>query len=163
MRRRLANTERDAESLIVMHRQSWRINFPGRRFEEWAFRASLERGIADREMYLYEEDGDLLAWLWLAYPRRSVGHVRHIQVAAYRWGQGIGRTVMYDAIRMCANKGCQTLTLVVTKSNLRAMALYESLGFVITRDQGPRQRMALDLEQAVAMLDGIATSSDEPA
>jgi len=148
MRRRLADLERDYEALLIMHRLSWRINFPGRRFEEWLFRAPVEHGIARHEMYVYDEGDTVIAWLWLAFPRRAVGHVRHVQVAAERWGQGIGRKVMHDAICLCRERGCRTLTLVVTKSNTRAVALYESLGFVMTRDEGQRQRMALDLNRA---------------
>jgi len=145
MRRRHLDVARDLERLASMQRLSWAINFPGRHFEEWVFRSSLESSASRKEVYVYEEDGELVAWLWMYYPLKRTGHVRHIQVDRSRWGQGIGRRVMYDAMRLCLERGCRYLTLAVTKSNRRAMTLYRDLGFEVTGDEGDRQRMRLDL------------------
>ncbi|NLD43943.1 MAG: GNAT family N-acetyltransferase [Chloroflexi bacterium] len=145
MNRRPAQYEQDAETLLEMHRQSWRINFPGRRFDSWVFTASLKVSAGRGEVYVYEENGEIVAWLWLSFPTRATAHVRHVQVAEGHWGRGLGRQVMHDAISLARARGCHTLTLAVTKSNARAMALYRSLTFVIDHDEGERQRMRLDL------------------
>ena len=145
MNRRLIRYEQDAETLLEMHRHSWRINFPGRRFDAGVFCLSLQASAERGEIYVYEEDGEIAAWLWLGFPTQGTAHIRHVQVAEDRWGQGLGRRAMRDAISLTLARDCRTLTLVVTKSNARAMALYRSLTFVVDRDEGERQCMRLDL------------------
>jgi ribosomal protein S18 acetylase RimI-like enzyme len=84
-------------------------------------------------------------WLDLGRPRAAV-HVRHIQVAQEHWGQGFGRQIMEDAMAIAVARGARALTLNVTKSNARAMNLYESLGFEVQEDSGSRQKMRLTLD-----------------
>lgn len=148
--RRPVDVRQDYAALLEMHRLSWRVNFPGERFDEWVFRATLETGARQGDVFAYEYEGRLVAWLWMSWPARARGHVRHIQVAQDCWGRGIGRAVMEDAVALCLERGCDTLTLVVTKSNERAMALYAHLGFTLEYDEGARQRMRLDLRAHAA-------------
>jgi len=146
MKRRLMQFDQDLGTLLEMHLQSWGINFPGKRFDSWAFRGALLTSAEHGEVFVYEQEpGIIVAWLWLAFPTCGTAHVRHIQVAEEQWGRGLGRQVMQDAIALARSRGCRTLTLAVTKSNARAMALYRSLTFVVERDEGERQRMRLDL------------------
>lgn len=145
MQRRLVDVARNYDELLEMHRLSWDINFPGRQFYDAFFKGSLISGAEHGEIYVYEEDGEIVGWLWLDLRNPTTGHVRHIQVAQSHWGQGIGRQIMEDAIRMCIEEGREALTLTVTKANVRAMALYASLGFEVAEDQGERQFMRLDL------------------
>ena len=63
------------------------------------------------------------------------------------WGQGLGRAIMEDAIALCALQGYGAITLNVTKSNARAMALYAHLGFVLEEDNQERQFMRLELKE----------------
>lgn len=139
--------ESDYDRLLSMQRLSWTINFPGRPFSEVAFRLSLESATTRGDVYAYEEgEGrELVGWLWLGFSQPQYGHIRHIQVEQAHWGKGLGRRIMQDAIDLCAQRGRRRVTLTVTKSNARAMALYERLGFVPVEDLVKRQRMALDL------------------
>ena len=148
MKRRAVDIQRDYVQLLSMQHVNWGINFPGRTFFEPGFRFQLCSAVERGNVYIYEQEGALIAWLWLDFSRPGIGHIRHIQVAKPHWGKGIGRRVMEDAIDLCADRECGTVTLSVTKSNVRAMALYEHLGFAIVRDLGERQRMALDLSEA---------------
>ena len=153
MKRRPMHYERDLDTLLELHRRSWEINFPGRRFDAWVFTASLESSARRDEVFIYEDDDAIVAWLWLAFPGRDGAHVRHIQVVEDHWGEGIGRRVMLDAIATARARGRRVLTLVVTKSNARAMALYRSLTFTVERDEGERQRMWLDITRSYLLPD----------
>ena len=146
MKRRLLDIDRDCDTLVAMQRLSWRINFPGRSFNECAFRATLRSGARRREVYVYEIAGEVIGWLWLDTSSMRVAHVRHVQVARSQWDKGFGRRIMEDAIKMSAVSGRRIVTLNVTKGNARALALYTHLGFVVTEDQGERQRMELHLD-----------------
>lgn len=147
LERRRMDVSSDTDRLLAMHRVSWKINFPGRHLDEWVFASSLEASARRGNVYVYECEGELVAWLWMGYPGRDTAHVRHVQVAQAYWGRGIARRVMYDAMRLGLERGCRYLTLAVTKSNARAMALYDHLGFRPTADEGARQHMRLDLEE----------------
>lgn len=146
MRRRPVDFELDYPRLLAMHRLSWEINFPGESFFEDAFRVSLRSDVHHGDVYAYEDDEGLIGWLWLDVdPRHYSAHIKHIQVEQSRWGQGYGRRIVQDAIATAQQAGCHLLTLNVTKSNARAMALYAGLGFEIAQDQDARQRMRLIL------------------
>lgn len=146
MERRILDTERDYEALLDMQRLSWGMNFPTLEFNEKAFHRSLRSAAHREEVYVYEIEDELVGWLWLDLRTPAAGgHVRHIQVKKSHWGQGIGRTIMEDAIALCRKRGCPHVTLNVTKSNVRAASLYKSLGFETVNDRGERMRMKLEL------------------
>lgn len=150
MERRAADYRRDTERLLAMQRLSWEINFPGRAFRESSFRMSLRAGIDHGDVFVYEEAGEVVGWLWLDRYDAGIIHIRHIQVARDHWGVGIGRRIMEDAIATATSEGRRAVTLNVTKSNRRAVSLYEHLGFRVISDEGERQRMKLDLSQSPA-------------
>lgn len=146
MKRRAVDIERDYERLLAVHRGSWHINFPGQEFSESAFRSSLRSAAQHDEIYVYEHEDELVGWLWLdTHTAQESGHIRHIQVVRDYWGEGYGKRIMWDAIATCMERGCRAVTLNVTKSNARAMALYSALKFVVEEDFGERQRMRLDM------------------
>lgn len=145
MERRAADYQRDAERLLAMQRLSWGINFPGRGFREASFRMSLRAGIDHGDVFVYEDAGEVVGWLWLDRYQAGVLHIRHVQVARERWGEGIGRQIMEDAIAIAVAEGRRAVTLNVTKSNRRAVDLYTRLGFQVVADEGERQHMRLNL------------------
>jgi len=149
MKRRALDMRRDYETLLAMYRLSWEINFPGLEFHEPSFRSWLSSGALRDQVYVYELDGKVVGWLWLDLSNRHTGHIVHIQVDKPYWGQGLGRAIVEDAIAMCRQAGRTALTLAVTKSNARAMALYKSLGFVPVEDKAGRQKMRLELGKEV--------------
>ncbi len=147
MRRRPLDPDRDYPAMADAQRESWEINFPGEVFVESIFRSSVLAAARRGEVFVYEEDGETVGWLWLdlARPRAGV-HIRHVQVVRELWGKGYGRRLLEDAMAIAKARGARALTLNVTKSNTRAMDLYESLGFEIEEDNGPRQFMRLELD-----------------
>ena len=149
MERRALDLDRDYDRLLEMHRLSWEVNFPGRAFSELEFISSLRTAPKD-SVFVYELDSELVGWLWLEARYPGECHVRHIQVTQDHWGQGLGRQIMEDAIRVCQAKGVDAITLNVTKSNKRAVNLYTHLGFVVTKDRGERQGMRLALREKVS-------------
>jgi ribosomal protein S18 acetylase RimI-like enzyme len=143
LRRRWVELPDDYATLLAWERESWPINFPGEGFSEAEFRHTLRAGLRHHRMYLYELAGEQVGWLWLDLNSSPHGaHIRHVQVASTHWGQGIGVALVHDAIAIAREARRAVLTLNVTKSNLRAMCLYEGLGFTIERDNGDRQRMS---------------------
>ena len=147
MKRRAVDVQRDYDRLLYMQRLNWQINFPGQVFFEPQFRFQLASGAKRGEIFIYEQECALVGWLWLDLSRPGMGNIRHIQVEQAHWGKGIGRRIMEDAIGLYIGRKCRRVTLSVTKSNHRAMTLYEHLGFVVAEDLGERQRMALDLRE----------------
>ena len=62
---------------------------------------------------------------------RHIGHIIGMMVKSDCNGQGIGRALLVAAIAAARSAhGLEMLTLSVTASNLAAVGLYESLGFV---------------------------------
>lgn len=91
---------------------------------------------ADNSLYLVAEiEGELVGILTLeGAKRRNVRHtaVLGITVAKEWRGQGIGRRLMKEAIEWARGTGILTrIELHVFARNAVAIALYESLGFVV--------------------------------
>jgi len=150
MEKRPFDYARDIECVVAMQQRSFEINFPGEVFYEPAFRDSLKRLGKDEIVWVYEDEGRVVGWIWLdlGQGRRRI-HVRHLQVIEERWGQGIGRRILEEAIALCRELERAEITLNVTKSNARAMALYRSLGFQKVSDWGERQFMILAVREAI--------------
>lgn len=47
------------------------------------------------------------------------------------WGRGLGRYIMFDLEERCRQLGCKRIELGVFDYNLRALRLYESLGYTV--------------------------------
>jgi len=151
LQRRWVELPADYDTLLGWERESWPINFPDEGFSETAFRSTLESGLRRHRLYLYELEGERVGWLWLDLNSSPhAAHVRHIQVASAHWGRGIGATLLRDAMTIAIASRRAVLTLNVTKTNWRAMRLYEALGFEVEQDDGRRQRRVLRLRSHMA-------------
>ncbi|MHB0856954.1 MAG: GNAT family N-acetyltransferase [Anaerolineae bacterium] len=149
MQRRLVDLGRDYGRLLAMQRLSWQINFEGRTFVEAAFRTSLRFAANRRMVWVYERHERVVGWLWIDLVDSRTCHIRHLQVEKDYWGQGVGREILDDAAVLCAEHGRSVVTLTVTKSNERAMALYTNAGYVLEEDLGLRQSMKLETERVL--------------
>ncbi len=145
LRRDAVRLASDYDAILTMHKISLTINFADPRLSETAFQSSLADAIERGVVFAYRIGEELYGWLWLAYMDESRVHVRQIEVVKRYWGQGVGKTIMRDAIAMAIEQGCRMMTLNVTKSNQRAVGLYSGLGFEVVEDKGARQLMRLDL------------------
>jgi GNAT superfamily N-acetyltransferase len=88
-------------------------------------------------MLMVEDAGKLLGFSACGESRDddagpSVGEVRSFFVAAGRWRQGMGRTLMAAVLDSLRERGCTEATAWSFAANDRANAFYERAGF--TRD-----------------------------
>ncbi len=60
----------------------------------------------------------------------GTGEITNVMLLPEYRGQGIGRTIVEEAIERGRRLGAEEFTLEVRVSNARAIKLYESLGFV---------------------------------
>lgn len=139
--RRLLDFAQDYPQLLAMQRESYVINFPDQEMIESWFHSSLEAAAYYHRVWLYLFEGEIAAWLWLDWDDPDALHICHLQVKTGYWGRGIGRVLVEDALLLAKEKGKQKVTLNVTKSNTRALALYTHMGFVSEQDYGERQLM----------------------
>ena len=145
--RRRPTWPEDYAVLLAMQRLSWDINFPGSEFDDIVFGRALHTSMNQGQVWVYLLDEMIVGWLWLDVSSPLVGgHVRHLQVAQPYWGLGMGAHILGDAIHICRDRNCRAITLNVTKSNQRAMALYRRMGFRKRRDNDDRQFMELPLD-----------------
>lgn len=105
--------------------------------------ATLERYIADGEMYLWEQDGRLLSVMALtsqdedyrAVPWQSgfsgdevvVAHI--FAVSPDYHGSGTAQAVMRDALALAKSCGKKALRLDTLSTNIRAQRFYTAMGF----------------------------------
>ena len=77
------------------------------------------------------EDGRLVGWLWIGpHPdKQGAAWIYDIEIDEEARGRGIGRRAMLAAEKLVAAEGASELGLNVFGSNLRAIALYQSLGY----------------------------------
>jgi RimJ/RimL family protein N-acetyltransferase len=86
------------------------------------------------------DQADLVGFLGVS--GSPIPRIRHsallvIGVLRSHWRRGVGRTLLTEAIRWAPTVGLSRLELFVMKSNSRAIALYEQMGF---RVEGCRRR-----------------------
>lgn len=84
----------------------------------------------------------------------DVSHLLAVAVAERLEGQGLGALLLDDAMRGARARGARGMTLEVRPGNRRAIALYESRGFV---EVGTRPRYFND-EDAILMSVVLATA-----
>lgn len=63
----------------------------------------------------------------------GVGHITQICVSPQVRGTGVGHELLRQSLTTLRDAGCRSATLTVTASNEDAVALYERVGFQITR------------------------------
>jgi ribosomal protein S18 acetylase RimI-like enzyme len=57
------------------------------------------------------------------------GHVPQIVVAPEYQGKGIGRSLMDYSVARLTERHFETLSLIVSRANVRALGLYRAMGF----------------------------------
>jgi RimJ/RimL family protein N-acetyltransferase len=106
------------------------------------FSAQLERIAASEysRSLLAEIDGvpvGILGAVGSSIPRLRHAADVYIGVLRSYWGRGVGSALLAEALVWAPNAGISRLELFVMKDNVRAIALYERLGF---RVEGARRR-----------------------
>lgn len=68
-------------------------------------------------------------------PARGMHYLAHLGVTPVLRGEGIGRALIDELVRRGVQAGRRRMVLDVATSNPRAQALYERLGFEVTRER----------------------------
>lgn len=76
--------------------------------------------------------------------RRRYRHTGEVSIALLQkyWGMGIGRTVLEEGINWLRANGIENVELTVDTQNLRALGLYQRLGFQVEGTLLRHHRMA---------------------
>jgi ribosomal protein S18 acetylase RimI-like enzyme len=104
-------------------------------------RQLLPDGLATKEHLLwsaYAEDGTVVGDLWI-HARKPVPFVYDIEVREDQRGHGYGRAIMLAGEEECRSRGFDRLDLNVFGDNTTAIALYDSLGYVVISQQMRKQ------------------------
>ena len=95
----------------------------------------LPEGLATPRMHLLRvlDRGEPVGILWVGpHPRKAdAGFVYDVEIEERRRGQGLGRRTMLAAERIAREEGWAEIALNVFGPNLRARALYDSLGYEV--------------------------------
>jgi ribosomal protein S18 acetylase RimI-like enzyme len=73
--------------------------------------------------------GRSLGFVVVTEVARRQGHLPQVAVRPDCQGQGIGRGLLDYSLRRLAERGFETLSLIVSRANDRALALYRAMGF----------------------------------
>lgn len=79
--------------------------------------------------YIVEKDGQAIAYggMWLIPPE---GHITNLAVHPDQRKKGIGKLLLHDMLEQSEREGITCHTLEVRVSNIAALALYHSFGFL---------------------------------
>ena len=80
------------------------------------------------QMFVLEENSEIIGYmgLWIIFEQAQL---TNLAVNKKYQGQGYGRKILDEGIKMCQDAGCEIMTLEVRQSNIPAKSLYSSMGF----------------------------------
>ena len=85
-------------------------------------------------------------------------HINEFAVHPDHRRRGLGRSMMQDIVRECGERGCDSISLEVRRSNAPARALYESFGF---RQEGVRKDFYIKpVEDALVLVTKLKEDTD---
>ena len=134
----------DAFAIARAHVDSWRSAYRGLAPDDrlagldyargaGRFRESILVGL--EEIYIAEEDGEVVGFLAFGRPRDSdvthetTGEIYAMYLLSQYWRKGIGGSMLKKAERILGSQGCLRVTLWVLEGNERARRFYEAMGF----------------------------------
>ncbi len=121
--------------------------------EGYPTRETAIAGFNEENLYVYEEDGEILASMILnqkqpeeyggipwneRLPSRQVLVVHTLCVRPSKAGLGIGTRMVRYSVEVAGLLGCKAIRLDTGRQNIPAIRLYERNGFVITAETGTR-------------------------
>jgi len=97
-----------------------------------AFRHVFKELMRDRELYVYEEGGMIVAALTVTRGTMRMSHVASLGTIAVHFdahGTGVGAAFLSQILAQLAAEGIRRVDLTVDADNPGAIAFYESMGF----------------------------------
>ncbi|MCG8370599.1 MAG: GNAT family N-acetyltransferase [Proteobacteria bacterium] len=129
----------DLGRIIALHGRCYAA-LPGYgiRFEAYVARTVaqyvLDAGAGGR-IWLAERSGALAGCTAIVLHGDGCGRLRWVLVAPSARGLGLGRQLVDRALRYCRDADCREVWLETTNGLPASRALYESLGFEVTRNE----------------------------
>lgn len=116
-------TEEDIDEVLEIEKESFKTPWSREAFVLELVKNQLASYI------VAEKEGKIIGYggLWFILDE---AHITNIAVAAQYRGQGVGNLIMEGLIKICEEKGINSMTLEVRKSNIVAQSLYKKYGFV---------------------------------
>lgn len=111
--------------------------------DEKAFILS-QKEAANARMLIAEKGDRIIAICGASFGRKQrYRHAGEVSVAVMKacWGIGIGRALMEEQIKWLGENGVTKVNLQVDTKNRRALALYQSLGFVVEGRQARERKL----------------------
>lgn len=96
------------------------------------FREVFHGLMTERELYVYEEDGKIVAALTVTRGTLRMSHVATLGTIAVHFdahGTGVGASFLSQVLAQLADEGIQRVDLTVDADNEGGIAFYESMGF----------------------------------
>ncbi len=103
----------------------------------WRRGAQRAAEAANFEMFIVRRNGSGLGLGSANRDDSGVGHIGAMWVDPSLRGQGVGARLFDTVVAHLRSLGCTTIELSVTETNVAAIALYQSRGFVLTGAHEP--------------------------
>jgi GNAT superfamily N-acetyltransferase len=90
----------------------------------------------NNRLLVAERDGEILGTLQITFLRglSNVGAwlmlIEAVRIASHLRGQGLGRRIIAQAIKLARARGCRSIELLSHKARVDAHRFYQQLGFV---------------------------------
>ncbi|MFH1723159.1 MAG: GNAT family N-acetyltransferase [Elusimicrobiota bacterium] len=122
----------------------------------------LDESGGNRDFYVKFEKDEPLAMIQLVYKNADgdpelanggdIAHIHDLEVRKEMQRRGIGREMVGSIETLAKEKGIKTLTLGVDRANLRAIKLYESMGYVRFKEEEGRtpEEKAYSLKKTIS-------------
>lgn len=92
----------------------------------------IETYLADGECYIVEEKGEIIGVFVVVELHKETIEIKNIAVREDLQGQGIGKKLVFDAIRLAKENGYETVEIGTGNSSIGQLALYQKCGFRIS-------------------------------
>lgn len=95
-------------------------------------------GDPNQYMLVGDRNGEVVAYLQITFMQHlsrlgSIrGQVESVRVRSDLRGQGIGKQLMQESIRLCRERGCSLVQLTTDLTREQTRKFYEDLGFKVT-------------------------------
>lgn len=103
--------------------------------------------IADGDFYVYERGGEIVGFYKATRLPGRAAHVCHLgplAIAPERHGEGLGQAMIGEALAHIEAEGATRVELMAEADNVRGLAFYGKLGFVVEGVQRLAYRRAAD-------------------
>lgn len=121
-------------------------------------RQLIETYLADGECYIVEEEGGIIGVFVVIELNKETIEIKNIAVREDLQGQGTGKNLVFDAIRIAKENGYEFVEIGTGNSSIGQLALYQKCGFRISgiiKDYFVDQYDEIIMENGIQCMDMI--------